>query len=208
MGTTADTDGRVAATRPRRRHGKLRVVVAGGGVAALEATLALQRLAAGLVDVELVAPEQHFWYRPLAVAEPFDAGRAHAFELPRLASSIGARFTPGQLARVDADAHVAVATNGASFDYDALVLASGASPRPALSGALTFRGPADAPAFRHVLDELESGAAARVAFAVPGGVVWPLPLYELALMTAATTSASWAARPPCLMGTAVPSPAA
>jgi sulfide:quinone oxidoreductase len=32
---------------------------------------------------------------------------------------------------------------------------------------------------------MESGTVERVAFAIPAGIVWPLPLYELALLTAA-----------------------
>lgn len=36
---------------------------------------------------------------------------------------------------------------------------------------------------RHVLRDLRVGAIRRVAFAVPRGVSWPLPLYELALLT-------------------------
>ena len=48
-----------------------RVLVAGGGVAALEAALAMRALAEDRVSVELLAPEPQFWYRPLAVAEPF-----------------------------------------------------------------------------------------------------------------------------------------
>ncbi len=56
------------------RHEPLRVVIAGGGVAALEALLALGELAPGLVSAELIAPESEFTYRPLAVTEPFGAG--------------------------------------------------------------------------------------------------------------------------------------
>ena len=48
-----------------------RVLIAGGGVAALEAALTLHELAPALVDVQLVAPEPRFWYRPMSVAEPF-----------------------------------------------------------------------------------------------------------------------------------------
>ena len=51
-----------------------RVLVAGAGVAGLEAVLALQALAGDRVEIELLAPERHFTYRPLAVAEPFRAG--------------------------------------------------------------------------------------------------------------------------------------
>ena len=51
-----------------------RVVIAGAGVAALEDALALRALAEDSVSVELVAPEEEFTYRPLAVAEPFRVG--------------------------------------------------------------------------------------------------------------------------------------
>ena len=50
--------------------GALRVVVGGGGVAGLEALLALRALAGDRVRLTLVAPAAEFTYRPLAVAEP------------------------------------------------------------------------------------------------------------------------------------------
>ena len=65
--------------------GRKRIVIAGGGVAALEAALTLHELAPELVDVELVVPEPRFWYRPLAVAEPFGLGDARSFDLADLA---------------------------------------------------------------------------------------------------------------------------
>src|SRR4051812_33266577 len=49
---------------------RLRVVVLGGGVAGLEVVLALRALAEERVALDVLAPEPHFWYRPLAVAEP------------------------------------------------------------------------------------------------------------------------------------------
>jgi hypothetical protein len=49
---------------------------------------------------------------------------------------------------------------------------------------MTFRGPADVEAFSALLAQVEAGLLRRVVFAVPGGVAWPLPLYELALQTA------------------------
>ena len=171
-----------SASRVRGRG--CRVVIAGGGVAALETMLALHRLAPGLVDVELVAPEHHFWYRPLAAAEPFGAGRAHSFELTALASAVGARFTPGELARVDSVERRVMLKTGAEIAYDALVVACGARPGSALPGAITFRGPADVEPFQRLLGDVARGTVERLAFVVPGGVVWPLPLYELALQTA------------------------
>lgn len=54
-------------------------------------------LAEERVRVELLAPEPHFWYRPLAVAEPFELGEVRRFELSKLAADAGATFTPGEL---------------------------------------------------------------------------------------------------------------
>jgi sulfide:quinone oxidoreductase len=174
----------MAKTDRPKSFGGLRVLIAGGGVAGLETLLALRALAGDLVDLELLAPEPEFWYRPLAVAEPFDAGRAPHLELAEIAESAGARFTLGRLASVDADADLARTGHGAEIDYDALVIACGAVPRPALAGALTFRGPADSDAFHQLLADAESGSIRSIAFALPAPVVWPLPLYELALLTA------------------------
>ena len=162
-----------------------RVVIAGGGVAALEAALALRALAEDRVSVELLAPEPHFWYRPLAVAEPFDLGKARQFELPELAAAAGATFSPAALTGVHAGSRLAQTSAGSSVPYDVLLVACGAVPTPAVSGALTFRGPADTERIRQLLEEIVAGQVGRVAFAVPWGAVWSLPIYELALMTAA-----------------------
>ena len=165
-----------------------RVVIAGGGVAALEASLSLRALAAERVSVELIAPEPQFWYRPLAVAEPFGLGETRHFELAELASAAGATFTLGTLLGVGADGHEAQTSVGA-VPYDVLLVACGAVPSTAVPGALTFRGPADSDKIRQLLAELTVGAAKRVAFVVPSGAVWSLPIYELALMTAARLAA-------------------
>lgn len=84
----------------RRRD--VRVLVCGGGVAGLEAMLALHELAGEFVDVELVAPEHHFFYRPLAVAEPVGGPPASAGSSPTWARVAGAQFAPGHLRRVNA----------------------------------------------------------------------------------------------------------
>jgi sulfide:quinone oxidoreductase len=165
-----------------------RVLVAGGGVAALEATLALRALAVDRVSVELLAPEPEFWYRPLAVAEPFGLGEVRHFDLAQLAAAAGATFSPGALTRVEAESRQARTSPGGLLAYDALLVACGTVPTPAVPGALTFRGPADAERMRRLLEELAGGQVARLAFVVPWGAVWSLPIYELALMTAAYLS--------------------
>ncbi|MCZ7589813.1 MAG: CBS domain-containing protein [Gaiella sp.] len=165
------------------------VLIAGGGVAALEAALTLRELGEGRVRVELLAPEPSFWYRPVAVAEPFGLGEVRHFDLGELAEAVGAGLTLGTLAGVDVDRREARTGAGAVHSYDALLVACGAVPRPAVTGALTFRGPADSERMRALLDEIDRGEVTRVAFAVPWGATWALPAYELALMTAAHLAA-------------------
>jgi sulfide:quinone oxidoreductase len=166
-----------------------RVLIAGGGVAALEAVLALRALAGSRVTVELLAPEPHFWYRPLAVAEPFGLGTTQRLQLSTVASAVGATFTLGSVVAIDAERRLAWTSAGTDIPYDALLLACGAVPEPAIPGALTFRGPADADRFRELLEELAAGVVRTVVFAQPRGATWALPLYELALMTAADLAA-------------------
>lgn len=161
------------------------MLIAGGGVAALEAALTLRELGEDRVRVELLAPEPTFWYRPVAVAEPFDLGTVRHFDLGSLAGEIGAGLSLGSLAAVDVDRREARTAAGGVLRYDALLIACGAVPHAAIPGALTFRGPADTELMREVLDAAETGDIERLAFAVPWGAAWSLPAYELALMTAA-----------------------
>jgi sulfide:quinone oxidoreductase len=156
----------------------------GGGVGGLEAALALRELAADFVDVELVSSELHFFYRPLAVIEPFGLGSVPRWELGELARRAGAGFSPGTLTAVDVEARTAKLASGGEIEYDALLLAVGTKPEIAVPGALTFRGAADGEPFRLLLDGAKLERGGRLVFAVPSGPVWPLPIYELALLTA------------------------
>lgn len=161
-----------------------RVVIAGGGVAALETALALRASADDYVSVELIAPESEFTYRPLAVAEPFRVGEVRRFPLVHLVSNAGATLRGGAVTHVDPDEKVARLENDTVLEYDALVVALGAQPREAIAGALTFRGPQDSAALAGLLDQTTSGVVRRIVFAVPSTAAWPLPIYELALLTA------------------------
>jgi sulfide:quinone oxidoreductase len=172
------------APRPRSFDG-LRVLIAGGGVAGLETMLALRDLAGDLVDIELLSPEHHFWYRPLSVGEPFGVAQVRRYELPSIAGAVGAAFTPGAIAAVEPEKHRVVASNGTELTYDVLVIACGTRPVSALDGALTFRGPSDVDRLRALLEEIDHGDVHRIVFALPRHAGWPLPLYELALMTSA-----------------------
>src|SRR6185295_6426250 len=74
--------------------------------------------------------------------------------------------------------------DGDRIDYDALLVAVGARPAPSLPGALTWWPTGDHRPFLELLADAEAGRARRLAFVVPSRCAWPLPVYELALMTA------------------------
>ncbi len=162
-----------------------RVLIAGGGVAAMEALLALRELAGHRVELMLLSPEREFLYRPVTVAEAFDRGEARSYDLTGIAANHDARIVWGSLVEVDSDNHVAVTDTGDRISFDSLVIATGAVMREALPGALTFRGRGDVSALRAVLGELAAGRARSIALALPAQRMWTLPIYELALMTAA-----------------------
>src|SRR3954470_6972846 len=162
---------------------RLRVLIAGGGVVGLEMLLALRDLAGGRVRCTLLTPEPDFVYRPMAVAEPFARGRAHRHALDAIAADLGAELVRGRLTGVDAAAQEAVTDDGRR-SFDALVIGVGAAAEPALPRVLTWTPESDDEVYGGLLRDLDEGYTKRVAFVVPVGAAWPLPAYELALMTA------------------------
>jgi sulfide:quinone oxidoreductase len=160
------------------------VVIAGGGVAALEAALALREVASELVTVEIVAPETNFTYRPLAVAEPFRVAELRTFPLAALVEAADASLRVGAATAVVPDRRALLTTAG-EVAYDSLLVGVGAKPREAVPGALTFRGAEDVRRVDAILHDAALGRLERIVFALPGGAGWPLPLYELALLTRA-----------------------
>jgi sulfide:quinone oxidoreductase len=164
-----------------------RVIVAGGGVGALEAALAIRDLAGDRVHIELIAPEPAFVYRPLSVAEPFGYARALTMPLSRLRRTHGIVHRRDVVEAVRPGTHEVVLGEGPVVPYDALVLALGARAEAWLPGAVTFTGPRAVPHVRDVLQRIEAGEIASVCFAAPTEG-WTLPVFELALLTA-----SWCA---------------
>ena len=161
-----------------------RVVIVGGGVAGLEAMLALRDLAGSRAEVELHAPRLEFAYRPLAVGEPFGTGRVLHFDLGELAERSGASFRLGSIVAVDGDRRHVVTRDGAEVPYDFLLLAPGVRMLWAVPGAVTFWGVADEGGVAEVVRRLRSGELRRVIFTMPAGCNWPFPAYELALLAA------------------------
>src|SRR3954453_6078569 len=104
------------------------VLIVGGGPAALEAALALHRLAGDRVATTLLAPEANLTYRPLSVLSPFAAGGATTYPLEQMAADAGFTHVRGRLAAVNALDHAVTTTQGERLGYGVLLLASGGGP--------------------------------------------------------------------------------
>jgi sulfide:quinone oxidoreductase len=166
-----------------RESAPARVLVIGGGVAALETVLALRADAGMRVEIELVAPHPELRYAPLDVVEPFGLTPPR-LELASALEPLAVRHRLDAIDDIDALGHRVRTEQGAVLHYDALVLAVGARPVRPLAGALVFGDPRSRVDFARMLAAAETGHAERIVFAVPEGVRWVLPLYELAVMTA------------------------
>jgi sulfide:quinone oxidoreductase len=161
-----------------------RVVICGGGIAAVEGLLRLRALAGDSVDVQLIAPNDELVYRPLAVREPFAFGRPRRYPLSTIARDAGVEWIKDTLAWVDREAQVVHTGGRREVVYDALLVAVGAKQIEAYKHVSTFRDAEADETFHGIVQDLELGYIRSLAFIQPIGPVWPLPLYELALMTA------------------------
>ena len=161
-----------------------RVVIAGGGVAGVEALLALRELAGARVSITLVTPEPDLVLRPLAVTAPFGAVEERRVDLAAICHDQRVHLRRDALDFVDVQAGAVETARGVRIPYDALLVATGGRREEALRGALTFDGARGIAAMRSVLDDVLTGTVSSIAFALPSGATWPLPLYELALQTA------------------------
>lgn len=162
------------------------VVIVGGGVAAVETLLALRAAPRGAaLSITLVAPGTVFDYRPLAVLTSFGPTPLRRYPLRRICDDSAATLVADTVVEVDAARRAVRLGSGATLAYDALVLAPGARTAPGVAGSHTFLAETDGDGMRWVLDELDRGEIRSIAFVVPAESGWSLPLYELALLTAA-----------------------
>ena len=170
-------------TPPAVRPGHdLRILVAGGGVAALEVLLALRERGPAPFRTTVLAPGDRFRYRPLSAYAGLAPDASRTVDLARFASAVGAGLVCDRLGSVDAEAQVVTTAHGGRIAYDALVLATGAIPRAGLPGAITLGAPGDETALTALVTRVRAGTVGRVAVVVPPGVAWSLPAYELALL--------------------------
>ncbi len=160
------------------------VLIAGGGVAALETALALGELAGDRVASTLIAPDPEFVYRPMAVREPFAYGAAERYPLKEIAGDIGVELIEDAFGWVDPGARLAHTQGGEQIAYDALVLALGAKLHPRYTHALTIDDRHLDETLHGLVQDVEAGYVRRLAFVIPCRMAWLLPVYELALMMA------------------------
>jgi sulfide:quinone oxidoreductase len=185
-----------------------RVLVAGAGVAAVECVLALRELAGSQVEIELLAPAPELVHRPASVQTPFGADAAPRIDLSALAGELGVVLWRDSLAAVATAEHHVVTRGADERHYDFLVVATGAPSRDAVPGAVTFRGPLSAGAVEGALARVAADPELRLVFAAPAGTTWPLPIYELALLSAAALRKRGVTEPDITVVTAEPTPLA
>jgi sulfide:quinone oxidoreductase len=163
---------------------KFQALIVGGGVAGLEGALALRELLGDRVSTTLLAPDSEFTYRPLRVREPFAYSAAPTFSLEKIAGDIGVTLVRDRFRWLEADRQVVHTEGGRQLRYDALVIALGARLYPSFRHALTVDDQRLDEQLHGLVRDVEDGYVRRLAFVVPSQMPWPLPVYELALMTA------------------------
>lgn len=164
--------------------GPHRVVIAGGGIAGLEALLALADLAGDRVETTLVAPTDVFVYKPLAVEEPFAPGSVERHELQPIVEGAGARFVREPLDAVRPDLRLCELGDGSALEFDSAVICVGARPRVAFAGAETLRTSGEPIDIDALLRQAADHPTRRLALLLPPRGSWPLPVYEFALLAA------------------------
>jgi sulfide:quinone oxidoreductase len=171
-------------TSPRSSRQPFHVLIVGGGVAALEAALALRDLAGERLVTTILAPDPEFVYRPMTVGEPFSHPLARRYPLEEIARDIGFELRADSFQWLDAEGRTVHTGTGEALSYDALLLAPGARMHARFKHATTIDDKRLDELLHGLIQDVEGGYVHRLAFILPGRMGWPLPLYELALMTA------------------------
>jgi sulfide:quinone oxidoreductase len=160
------------------------VLIVGGGVAALEAALALRDLGGESIVTTMLAPELEFVYRPMTVREPFAYPLADRYPLEEIACDLGVELHSDRFAWLEPNEQAVHTESGERLHYDALLLALGARLYPRFRHATTVDDARIDELLHGLIQDIEAGYVRRLAFVVPSGRTWPLPIYELALLCA------------------------
>jgi sulfide:quinone oxidoreductase len=159
-------------------------LIVGGGVAGLEAALALRELAGERVATAVLAPAAQFVYRPMRVREPFGYSEARRYPLDEICRDIGVDLVRDAFKWLDPNGRIVHTEAGEKLEYDALLLAPGANLKSRFKHAVTIDDSQLDEQLHGLIQDVEEGYVHKLAFISPTPMPWPLPLYELALMTA------------------------
>lgn len=165
-----------------------KVLIVGGGVAGLEAALALRDLTGDQTELELLTPRHNFLYRPLAVGEPYGTSHVASYDLNDLAARGGFNYRLAGVHAVNAARQTVSITDEDEIAYDYLVIAVGVKLLWSLPGATMFWGGGDEFDSELVVGKLGTEKLEHLVFTMPGERSWSLPLYELALLAEARLS--------------------
>ena len=163
---------------------RFRVVICGGGIAAVEGLLRLRRLAGEDLGITLLSPAEELRYRPVAVQEPFSRPGARRYLLRRIAQRTDAEWVKETLEWVDPDGQLVHTAEGHSLPFDALLVAIGARATVPYDHVTVFDDARPDETYHGIVQDIEEGYTKSLALLLPQGPTWPLPIYELALMTA------------------------
>jgi sulfide:quinone oxidoreductase len=161
------------------------VLIVGGGVAALEAALALRELGRERIATTMLAPNPEFVYRPMTVREPFSHPLAQRYPLEQIARELEVDLQVGSFKWLEPTERTVHTDAGERLSYDALLLALGARLYPRFKHATTIDDARIDELLHGLIQDIEGGYVHRLALLIPSGRTWPLPIYELALLCAA-----------------------
>lgn len=157
------------------------ILIAGGGVAALEALLALNERLGSSRTITMLAPNDAFRYRPLAAYGGLVPGLRSAVDLAEVAAEYDAEHLRDHLGSVHPERSEAITRNGTCIRYQALIVAIGAIAINPFPGAVTLGLPRQETAFEALVERVRAGTVQRVVIVVPPHLSWTLPAYETAL---------------------------
>jgi pyridine nucleotide-disulfide oxidoreductase len=161
------------------------VLIVGGGVAALEAALALHELGHERIATTILAPNPEFVYRPMTVREPFSYPLAQRYPLEQIARELDVELQVDSFKWLEPSERTVHTVAGERLSYDALLLALGARLYPRFKDATTIDDARIDEQLHGLIQDIEGGYVHRLALLIPSGRTWPLPIYELALLCAA-----------------------
>jgi sulfide:quinone oxidoreductase len=173
--------GRSSSASEARTRDPIRVLIAGGGVAALEAALALRKLASDKVRLTILTPAADFIYQPTAVLEPYSHRPPRRLSLAEFAAKVDADLERDAAVSVDVPAGLLHTQERRELPYDALLVATGARTRHTLPGAISLHPSKPDARLNGLTEDIASGSVRSIGFIAPQPA-WPLPVYELALL--------------------------